>query len=45
LSPPPDSPLYRWRLLAGDTSPWRDGRTGFALAASADRAKPSEGEI
>jgi len=46
LSPPPDSPLYRWRLLAGDTSPWRDGRTGFAQAASADRvAKPSEGEI
>ncbi len=31
LSPPPDSPFYRWRLLAGETSPvW--GRSGFAVA-------------
>ena len=22
LSPPPDSPLYRWRVLAGDVQPW-----------------------
>jgi 4-amino-4-deoxy-L-arabinose transferase-like glycosyltransferase len=47
LAPPPDSPLYRWRLLAGDTPPLHDGRTGFAVAASAaDRVvKPSRGEI
>ena len=26
LSPPPDSPLYRWRVLAGDfQQPWRSG--------------------
>jgi 4-amino-4-deoxy-L-arabinose transferase-like glycosyltransferase len=47
LTPPPDSPLYRWRLLAGDTPPLHDGRTGFAVAASpADQlAKPYRGEI
>jgi 4-amino-4-deoxy-L-arabinose transferase-like glycosyltransferase len=47
LSPPPDSPLYRWRLLAGDTPSSRDGRNGFALAASpVDRvAKISGGDI
>jgi hypothetical protein len=22
LSPPPDSPLYRWRVLAGEVQPW-----------------------
>ena len=31
LSPPPDSPLYRWRALAGDLMQ-RD--RGFAIAAS-----------
>jgi hypothetical protein len=47
LSPPPDSPLYRWRLLAGDTPPCREAASGFAVASSsADRlTKPSPGEI
>jgi 4-amino-4-deoxy-L-arabinose transferase-like glycosyltransferase len=46
LSPPPDSPLYRWRLLAGGAPPRRGGGTGFALAASpADGvAKPTRGD-
>jgi 4-amino-4-deoxy-L-arabinose transferase-like glycosyltransferase len=36
LSPPPDSPLYRWRVLAGDFSPTRLGRDrAFAVVASA----------
>jgi 4-amino-4-deoxy-L-arabinose transferase-like glycosyltransferase len=33
LSPPPDSPLYRWRVLAGDARTLR-GNAGFVLAAS-----------
>jgi hypothetical protein len=33
LSPPPDSPLYRWRVLAGDVGASRDDR-GFVVAAS-----------
>jgi hypothetical protein len=34
LSPPPDSPLYRWRVLAGEIEPaWRGSRSGFAVAA------------
>jgi hypothetical protein len=36
LSPPPDSPLYRWRVLAGDAQPPRQGgSSGFAVAALA----------
>jgi 4-amino-4-deoxy-L-arabinose transferase-like glycosyltransferase len=34
LSPPPDSPLFRWRVLAGDAGALR-GDGGFVLAASA----------
>jgi hypothetical protein len=30
LSPPPDSPLYRWRVLAGDVEMPRDGQ-GFVI--------------
>jgi hypothetical protein len=47
LSPPPDSPFYRWRLLAGDAPLSREARTGLALASPlTDRvAKPSPGEI
>ncbi len=34
LSPPPDSPLYRWRVLAGEVEPaWRGNDSGFAVAA------------
>jgi 4-amino-4-deoxy-L-arabinose transferase-like glycosyltransferase len=33
LSPPPDSPLYGWRVLAGDPGTWRDDRS-FVIAAS-----------
>jgi hypothetical protein len=33
LSPPPDSPLYRWRVLAGDAGMLRGDR-GFVIAAS-----------
>jgi hypothetical protein len=33
LSPPPDSPLYGWRVLAGDTGRWRDDRS-LVIAAS-----------
>jgi 4-amino-4-deoxy-L-arabinose transferase-like glycosyltransferase len=33
LSPPPDSPLYSWRALAGDPGKWRDDRS-FIIAAS-----------
>jgi 4-amino-4-deoxy-L-arabinose transferase-like glycosyltransferase len=33
LSPPPDSPLYGWRALAGDPGTWRDDRS-FVIAAS-----------
>jgi len=36
LSPPPDSPLYRWRVLAGDVQPRHGGNSGFAVAALAD---------
>jgi 4-amino-4-deoxy-L-arabinose transferase-like glycosyltransferase len=31
LSPPPDSPLYRWRVLAGDVGTSRDNRS-FVVA-------------
>jgi hypothetical protein len=35
LSPPPDSPLYRWRVLAGDFHPpLRGVDRGLAIAAS-----------
>ena len=33
LSPPPDSPLYKWRVLAGDVGMPRDGH-GFVMTAS-----------
>jgi hypothetical protein len=33
LSPPSDSPLYRWRVLAGTVEPARVNR-GFVIAAS-----------
>jgi 4-amino-4-deoxy-L-arabinose transferase-like glycosyltransferase len=34
LSPPPDSPLYRWRVLAGEIEPaWSGNDSGFAVAA------------
>jgi hypothetical protein len=33
LSPPPDSPLYSWRALAGDPGKWRDDQS-FIIAAS-----------
>ena len=33
LSPPPDSPLYGWRVLAGDVRTWRDDQS-FVIAAS-----------
>jgi len=29
LSPPPDSPLFRWRVLAGDYPVVADGLTGL----------------
>jgi hypothetical protein len=48
LSPPPDSPLYRWRVLAGDVRPrWHDGNSGLAIAALADGqdAQPLHGEF
>jgi hypothetical protein len=32
LSPPPDSPLYSWRALAGDPGTWRDDR-GLVIAS------------
>jgi 4-amino-4-deoxy-L-arabinose transferase-like glycosyltransferase len=46
LSPPPDSPFYRWRLLAGEPSPL-EGHSGFAVAARVEdqAAKPSSGEV
>jgi hypothetical protein len=37
LSPPPDSPLFRWRVLAGDFSPpLPGGDRRFDVAASTD---------
>jgi 4-amino-4-deoxy-L-arabinose transferase-like glycosyltransferase len=48
LSPPPDSPLYRWRVLAGDVqSPRHGGASSFAAAALADDqdAQPFHGEF
>jgi hypothetical protein len=46
LSPPPDSPLYRWRVLAGDAQPPRQGgSSGFAVAALAVDAQPFHGEF
>jgi hypothetical protein len=38
LSPAPDSPLYRWRVLAGEVRPPRGGNGGFAVAAVANGA-------
>ena len=38
LSPPPDSPLYRWRLLAGDI------RRSLPVAALGSNARPFRGE-
>ena len=32
LSPPPDSPLFRWRVLAGDVRTWLDDQS-FVIAA------------
>ena len=47
LSPPPDSPLYRWRVLAGDFHPPLRGGNGnldvAALAAGRD-ARPLQGK-
>jgi hypothetical protein len=48
LSPPPDSPLYRWRVLAGDVQPpWHGDKSGFAVAALTEDqdAQPCHGEI
>jgi 4-amino-4-deoxy-L-arabinose transferase-like glycosyltransferase len=48
LSPPPDSPLYRWRVLAGDVRPpWHGGNSGLAVAVLADDrdARPFHGEF
>jgi hypothetical protein len=48
LSPPPDSPLYRWRVLAGDFQPpTRGGNRGFGVAALANHqdATPFQGEF
>jgi 4-amino-4-deoxy-L-arabinose transferase-like glycosyltransferase len=48
VSPPPDSPLFRWRVLAGDVQPpWHGGNSGFAVAALADDqdAQPLQGEF
>jgi hypothetical protein len=46
LSPPPDSPFYRWRLLAGETSQLQ-GYSGLAFAARVEdqAAKPTPGEV
>jgi hypothetical protein len=46
LSPPPESPLYRWRLLAGDAPPLR-GDAGLAAAAPTNHhaARTSRGEV
>jgi 4-amino-4-deoxy-L-arabinose transferase-like glycosyltransferase len=47
LSPPPDSPLYRWRVLAGDFHPpLRGGNGNLDVAALADGrdARPLQGE-
>ena len=48
LSPSPDSPLYRWRVLAGDVQPpWHGDKSGFAVAALTEDqdAQPCHGEI
>jgi 4-amino-4-deoxy-L-arabinose transferase-like glycosyltransferase len=48
LSPPPDSPLYRWRVLAGEIQPpWRGDNRGFAVAALMCHhdARSSQGEF
>ena len=47
LSPPPGSPLYRWRVLAGDFHPpLRGGNSDLDVAALADGrdARPFQGE-
>ena len=38
LSPPPDSPLYGWRVLAGDVGSVRDDRR-FVTAAMIQAAR------
>ena len=48
LSPPPDSPLYRWRLLAGDPQFQRRlARSGVVVAVRADgqNTRSSQGEV
>jgi 4-amino-4-deoxy-L-arabinose transferase-like glycosyltransferase len=48
LSPPPDSPLYRWRLLAGDPQFQRRlARSGVAVTVRADgqNTRSSQGEV
>ena len=48
LSPPPDSPLFRWRVLAGDLqAPPRSSDRSLAVVASADDqgARPFPGEF
>ena len=34
LSPPPDSPLFHWRVLAGDFHEWSNGGRGGMISAS-----------
>ncbi|WP_146691212.1 glycosyltransferase family 39 protein [Bradyrhizobium canariense] len=48
LSPPPDSPLYRWRVLAGDVPLLAHGANrGVAVAAlaAARHERPPQGEF
>jgi hypothetical protein len=43
LSPPPDSPFYRWRVLAGDVPLLL--RSGDMAALTDHEARPSRGEF
>jgi hypothetical protein len=48
LSPPPDSPLFRWRVLAGDPQmlPRSSGRRRAVAALADDHgARPFPGEF
>jgi hypothetical protein len=47
LSPPPDSPLYRWRVLAGDVQPsWHgDARLAAAVLANDLNARPLQDNV
>jgi hypothetical protein len=47
LSPPPDSPLYRWRVLAGDAQPSWHGDARLAAAALANdlNARPLQDNV